>query len=347
VISWVTGRKGMRTTLLGLFVLLVAGAGKIGYERLNDLPDDAVLRYDDRDVTENELQERVDILSALYGVQRPDDADEAESFDRDAAKSMAVSLIMEEATADRDITISDRVAQTQLDKLIDDQLVGGRSAFVDFLTEAGISEQDVLDEIKRQLATSALVEEVVADVPKPTDAEIREAYVEHHDQMATPEARRLRNIVVERKVDARRVAQLARSGQNFARLAGTWSRDGSTRNKGGYLGLVTAAQLDATYAETAFAAKKGEVFGPVRTQYGWNVGLVVDIVQTRQLDFADVKQEMREELHTKARLDLWRDYLGDLLDAADVEYAEDYRPDDPTAPPSGQNAPTKPRRVPR
>jgi peptidyl-prolyl cis-trans isomerase C len=341
VISLLTGLKWLRVGLLTLFVLVVAGAGKVAYDQVSDLPDDAVFRYDDKVVTEDELQERVEILGALYGVQRPDDAEEGARFDRDAAKSMAVSMILEKAAADHDIEISDRTAQTELDKLIEDQLVGGRESFVDFLSEAGVSEQDVLDEIKRQLATSQLVEELVADVQEPTDEEVRAAYEEHRDSIVTPEARQLRNIVVESQVDARRVARLARTGQNFASLASTWSRDGSTRNKGGYLGLITAAQLDHTYAKAAFAAERGAVFGPVRSQYGWNVGLVVGIREEKQLPFEEVKAQLKDELYNKERLDVWRAELGDLLEEADVEYADDYRPEDPTAPPSDVAEPTK------
>jgi peptidyl-prolyl cis-trans isomerase C len=341
MISWLTGSKWRPVAILALFVLVVAGAGKVAYDRVSELPHDAVFRYDDTVVTEDELQERVEILGATYGVQRPDDAEGSAEFDADAAKSMAVSMILEKAAADHGIEISDRTAQTELDHLIEDQLVGGRESFVEFLSETGISEQDVLDEIKRQLATSQLVEELIADVPEPTDEEVRAAYDEHRDSIVTPEARELRNIVVKNQVDARRVAQLARTGQDFASLASTWSRDGSTRRKGGSLGLVTAAQLDPTYANAAFSAARGAVFGPVRSQYGWNVGLVVGIREEKQLLFEEVQAQVKAELHNKERLAVWRDELGDLLEGADVEYADDYRPEDPTAPPSGVVEPTE------
>jgi len=326
------GRVKAGAAVCGVAVL--AAVGVLGYRAVSDpLPDDAALRYGDTVVTEDELQERVEILGALYGVQRPEGA-EGKEFDRDAAKSMAVSLILESDIADHDIDVPERKAQDELDRLIEDQLVGGRQSFVDWLAEAGISEQDVLDEIERQLGTSMLVEQVVEDVPEVTEEEIRAAYDEHRDRMVTPEARQLLNIVVETERDAQRVVRAARSGADFADLAATWSRDGSTRRQGGDLGLVTADQLEPAYADAAFAALRGAVFGPVQTQYGWNVGKVVDVQPSQPLSFEDVRKVLAEELRNKARLDVWRDYLGDLLTDADVEYDDDYRPDDPTAPPS-------------
>jgi len=325
--------KAGAATVCGVAVL--AAIGVLGYRVVSDpLPDDAVLRYGDTVVTQDDLQDRVEILGALYGVQRPDDDAEGKQFDKDAAKSMAVSLILEKAVADHDIEVPDRKAQDELDKLIDDQLVGGRQAFVDWLAQAGISEQDVLDEIKRQLGTSMLVERVVEDVPEVTAEDVRAAYDEHRDRMVTPEARQLLNIVVKTRSDAQRVVQEARSGADFADLAATWSLDGSTRTKGGDLGLVTADQLEPAYAEAAFHALRGSVFGPVHTQYGWNVGKVAAVQPSQPLSFAKVEKVLAQELRNKARLDVWRDYLGDLLKKADVEYADDYRPDDPTAPPS-------------
>jgi peptidyl-prolyl cis-trans isomerase C len=335
VTSLLTERRSLKVGLMALVLVAVMGAAAFGYPKLSArLSDDAAFRYAGEVVTEDELEERVEILSALYGVTRPEDSKNGELFDRDAAKSMAVSRILEDAATDRDIEISDRQAQAQLDGLIDKQLLGGRAAFVDWLAEMGLKERDVLDEIKRQMATSRLVEEVVGDVEEVTSEEVRAAYDEHRDKMATPEARQLTNIVVETRTEAQQVARLAWAGEDFAGLVATWSRDGSTRDSGGDLGLVTADQLEASFAKAAFAAKNGSVFGPVQTRYGWNVGKVVKIQPSRALAFTEVEDELAAELQNRERLEKWRDQLGDLLEEADVEYADDYRPEDPTAPPS-------------
>jgi peptidyl-prolyl cis-trans isomerase C len=311
---------------------ILGGASTVAFARSGDLPEDAAFRVDDRTVSTDDLAERVDVLEALYGVKKPDD-DEG-GFDRAAAKSMAVSLILEDEARSRDITIADKAAQDQLDDLIDDQLAGGRKAFDEFLTTAGINEQDVLDEIKRQLATSRLVEEITTDVPSVGDDDVRQHFDKNIDKMVTRETRRIGNIVVATRADAGKVAKLARAGSSFTTLAKTYSRDASTADKAGDLGWLAAPQLDLDFAEAAFGAAGQAVFGPVQTQYGWNVGKVRGIRKPVPLKYDEVKEQIREELGNKARLDVWRSYLGKLLKDVDVEYADAYRPEDPDAPPA-------------
>jgi peptidyl-prolyl cis-trans isomerase C len=314
-------------------VALMAGGGWWAVDRLGQLPDDAAFRIGEKVVTQNDLDDRIHVIEALYGVQRPDGGDDADTFQRDAAKSMVVSMLLEEQAKDHDIVISDKAAQDALQKAIDDQALG-RAAFVDFLADSGVSENDVLDEIKRQMATARLVEEVTADVEDSTTAQTRAYYEDNRSQMATAEGRRLRNIVVATRSDADRVAREAQSGKPFAQLAALWSRDASTKDKGGDLGVVTAAQLEKDYAEAAFSATPGTVFGPVKTEHGWNIGQVVKVIPGRPLAFEDISKQLEVELKNKALLNSWRSWLADQLKDADVEYANDYKPANPDEAPS-------------
>jgi peptidyl-prolyl cis-trans isomerase C len=331
-----------RSVVLSLALLLVAGTAVLLVVRARQLPDDAAFRFGDQVVTRDALGDRVQVLEALYGVRRPESGKSVDEFDRDAAKSMAVSLVLAAEAADRDIVVSDKEAQTELDKLIEQQLMGGRDAFVEFLSTAGISERDVLDEIRAQLAASRLIADVTADVKAATSKEARETYDAHRSEMVTPEGRDLINVVVETRADAERVAQAARRTKRLSPLAATWSLDGSTRDNGGKLGVVTAQQLEASYSELAFAAGNGEIFGPVQTTYGWNVGQVVDVVSSKPVGFDDVREEIVKRLTAEKKLKVWRAFLARALKHADVEYADDFRPDDPTAPPEQATPSTQP-----
>lgn len=325
----------VRTRSWLVLVVLAAIAAGIGWfvvDRSDALPDDAVFKVHGKVVTEADLDDRLAVLEALYGVERPEGAEEDE-FQRDAAKSMAVSMILDRAAEEHDVVVSDPEAQAALANAIDAQATG-RAGFVDFLAQSGLSEADVLDEIRLQLETTRLVEAVTGDVDEVTPADVRAYFDANQDRMVAPEKRGLRNIVVTNRTDAERVLRSARHGESFATLAATWSRDTSTRDKGGRLGTLAAEQLESPYTQAAFAADPGSLFGPVQTQHGWNVGQVVSVVPSRHLSFADVEQRLTEDLNAKRLLDAWRDWLGDQLKQADVEYADDYRPEHPEAPPA-------------
>jgi peptidyl-prolyl cis-trans isomerase C len=315
-------------------VLLVAVITPFAMARINDLPDHAVFRLGDTVVTEDQLGNRVAVLEALYGVTRPSEGKGVARFDRDVAKSLAVSMILEQAAAERDIVIADKTAQSELDKVVDEQLPEGRDGFVEFLGTSGVSESEVLDEIKRQLATSRLVEEVAGDVPPATDAEVRAAYDKNRDSMVSPEKRHLLNIVVGSKTEAERVLRRAEAGASIRSLAVTWSRDGATRDKGGDLGTLSADQLEADFAEAAFSVPAGATFGPVQTRHGWNVGQVAEVQPATPLSFEQVREQLALQLLNGQRLTTWRAWLADRIKAAAVEYADRYRPAHPDAAPN-------------
>ncbi|GAA5108375.1 peptidyl-prolyl cis-trans isomerase [Haloechinothrix salitolerans] len=320
-------------TMIAATVTLLASLVHIGIDWATALPDDAVLQLDDTVVTEDEFEHRVDALSALYGVKRPEGGAEADRFRRDAAKAIAVSMILDRAASQRDVVIADKAAQDALGKIIEDQLNDNRSGFVQFLSTQGLAERDVLDEVKRQLATSRLFSEVTSDLGEVTDKEVRQTFEKRRDEMVVPERRHLRNIVVDTREKASDILAELDSGADFAVLAAESSMDGSTRDKGGDLGTLAADQLDKGFAKAAFGASEGSTFGPVKTKHGWNVGYVQSVKTEQQLSFEQVSDRLKTELTQQRKLEKWRSWLGDLIEAAEVEYVDEYRPADPDAPP--------------
>ncbi|MET7995873.1 peptidyl-prolyl cis-trans isomerase [Amycolatopsis sp. NPDC005232] len=334
-------RRGRITTLLVLVVLL-GGTGLAWWSaRADDLPGDAVFAYGDQIESVTQLQERIQTLTALYGVQPPDQQDAAKSdaFRRDTAKAVAVGMVLDHAARDRGIVIADKAARDVLTRFISQQIGEGpdaRSKFVQALGTTGTSEDAVLDEIKRQLAVSQLFDSVTAGSAVGDD-EVSDAFAKRKAQLDTPERRQLTNIVVKTKEDADRVLADLNAGTPFETLVAQRSLDGATRDKGGDLGQVTAAQLEDGYAKAAFATPVGGLFGPVQTTHGWNVGRVRQVLPPQPAVFDQVKDQLKQQLTLEKALATWRGWLGSQLTGANVRYADAYRPADPAAPP--QQAP--------
>ncbi|HWJ09177.1 MAG TPA: hypothetical protein VNS46_07355, partial [Nocardioides sp.] len=146
-----------RAAAAAVALALVAGVVLLVQHRLTALPDDAVLRYGDQVVTEADLKEHVDTLNALYGVSKPHEGEALDTFNRDVAKSVAVALILDRSAKDEDIVISEKSARDTLASMLDTQLgPDPQQAFQDILTEFGVSEDDILTEIRRQQAIARL-----------------------------------------------------------------------------------------------------------------------------------------------------------------------------------------------
>lgn len=332
-------RRGRRPWFLAGLVVVVAAAALVAW-RLHDsgLPDGTALEVGGTSVTVAQVDDRIDTLEALYGVKQPASGAGKSEFPRDVAKSMAVQIMLEDEAADRDIAVGDKEVSDALQMLIDQRYPdGGRRAFLAALGDMGATEDQVREEIRQQLLVSRLFDDVVSDVSV-TDDEVRSAFEERKDELGTPVRRVIRNIVVADRASADRVLRLLRSGQSFAGVASTYSLDGATRDRGGLLGPVGVDDLENAYAKAAFTADPGDLFGPVRTSHGWNVGLVERVVPSQPATFGAVEDALRKTLVAEQSLDAWRAWLKGVLEDHDVTYADAYRPADPDAVPDVDEA---------
>ncbi|PXY20630.1 parvulin peptidyl-prolyl isomerase [Prauserella flavalba] len=328
--------------LLAVVLVLLLGGGTAGYFwwKSGELPDGVAFRVGDKMVTVDDVNKEMDTLRALYGVQRPTDANALDRYWRDGAKAQAVSIVLDDAARAQNITIADKTARDVLSRYIAQQIGEGPSArdeFVRALGNAGTSEQAVLTEIKRQLALNQLFDQVTAGQTV-TDEEVRQAFDQRRAQLGTPERRHLRNIVVRTKEEADQVLADIRGGSTFEDVAARTSLD-STRTAGGDLGELSSDQLDESYRGPAFSARPGTVFGPVQNEHGWNVGKVEQVLPPIPAEFEQVKGRLKDTLLLEKSLRVWRDWLAEQIKRADVQYADRYLPADPDAPPGDDSIP--------
>ena len=320
---------------LALVVPLVLLGLALGAARwVTALPSDAVFRADGVVMAKAEFDQRVKMLGALYGITARQGAEQQEQFRRDAAKMIAVATVIDHRAQDRKIEASDQDAHAVLDKMIAELNPPGTGNFIQLLADTGASQNDVLDEIKRQLRSSRLVQQIVeAPVRQLTEADFRTYYQQHAGDLATPQQRQLRNIVVHTRAEADQVAQRARSGADFAALVQENTLDRATRDSQGDLGLVALSQLEPGYGQAAFAAPIGATFGPVQTSSGWNVGRVDEIHPAVPRTYEQVRGEVTRTVRASRTADTWNAWLTTQIDAADVRYADGCQPADPASPP--------------
>lgn len=330
-----------RQRWLGVLVLLIV-VGAVTtltvapWSKSNDLPKDAAFSYRGSVVTVADLQARVHVLGALYGVAEPTGKAAQAKFWRAAAQADAMSLILEHAAATDGIVITQKEANSVLQQMITTQLTGSnaQAAFDAILKKFGVTQADVLLEVKRQQQIGQLFQRVTRSASATPSAADLDAYFQAHaSDFGVPQRRHILNIVVASQSEADAIVQAAKKTA-FGTLANRYSLDGSTRLKGGDLGTVAASTLDSVYAKAAFAATPGTVFGPVHTTYGWNVGKVVAVVPARPAVFASVRSQVLSALQSSRALAAWRAWLTKQVASAGVRYAAAYRPADPTSLPA-------------
>jgi len=297
------------------------------------LPAGSAFKVDGQVITVDALNRRIAVLSALYSIQKPTDPAKLATFKQDAAKSMAVSIILADEANREGITITPAQAQASLQKVIASGQLGTQAKYDAFIKANGLSNADVLAEVTRVMESSALYTKVTASVPQVTDAQAQADYNAHKADMVSPAERTIRNIVVKTQAEANTVLSELQSGSSFSALAGKVSIDASTRTKGGMVGTVAQSDLDAAYGTAAFNASTGAFFGPVQTNYGWNVGQVTAVLAPQPVTYAQAKTTLIRALTDKAQLTVWTAWLVNRIKAAGVVYDPTYRPADPNAAP--------------
>ncbi len=105
------------------------------------------------------------------------------------------------------------------------------------------------------------------------------------------------------KDKALEILKRAQHGENFSELAKKYSQDTSNASTGGDLGYFKKDQMVKPFEELAFSLKKGEIGGPVRTQFGWHVIKVEDIKEEK----VKTLNEVREQIENTLKGDIARD----------------------------------------
>lgn len=173
------------------------------------------------------------------------------------------------------IRVSNSDINDAYQKIVDES--GGAANVQKVLKELyGMSERQFKELIKQQVTKEKIQNELIAQV-------------------------KVRHILIKDEARANEVANKAKSGENWDELAKTYSEDVKTRDSGGDLGwiargnLVIDGKLVPEFEDAAFSAKIGEIFGPVKTQVGFQIGKVDDKKGKIQESYANWLAGLKKE----------------------------------------------------
>lgn len=135
------------------------------------------------------------------------------------------------------------------------------------MTEAGMDEKSVRENLKKSLAIKKLVDKVTGKVEQPNDKEIEDFYKGNPEVFVKKRGVRLAAIVIdptnagqgdtttndaEAGVKVKEVlGKLQMPGSDFAALAREYSEDMASKGRGGDLGNITEDQLKQNYPQLA------------------------------------------------------------------------------------------------
>lgn len=142
---------------------------------------------------------------------------------------------------------------------------------------------------------------------KPNEEEIKTYYEQNKKRFGVPEQRSASHILIsfgKDKAAAKKQAEeiLARvkaDPSTFAAEAKSHSADVGSAADGGKLGFFGKGAMVPEFEKAVFSAKKGDILGPVETQYGWHIIKVDDIKPETIRPFDEVRPEIESEYVTQ------------------------------------------------
>jgi foldase protein PrsA len=189
--------------------------------------------------------------------------------------------------------------------------------YQDFLKSSGQTEQDLLFRVRLDLLSTKVRENIVAGKDKISDKEITDYYNKNKERFGTPETRDLNVVLTEKKGDADKALAALKGGQSFKAVSKKYSIDEASKAQGGKLPAVAKGQQEKALDDAVFKAKKGELTGPVKTQFGYYVFEVAKVTKATQQTLDQSKDAIRAQLKSTKQQQ--------ALDAFLKEFEKKYR----------------------
>jgi foldase protein PrsA len=213
---------------------------------------------------------------------------------RDQVMSFLVSAQwIEQEAATRNIKLTDAQVQKDFDKT-KKQSFPKEADYQKFLKTSGMTQDDILFRVKLDSLSNKLREAVVKGKDKATPAQITAYYNKNKTRFATPETRDVRIVLTKTEAKASEAKQALAKGDSWKAVANKYSNDQASKAKGGLLPGIAKGQQEKALDDAIFGAKKGQVGGPVKTQFGWYVFEVDKVTpasqQTQQQAETTIKQ---------------------------------------------------------
>ena len=223
---------------------------------------------------------------------------------KQAKTQTLTSLVTENILMQKATELNLKPSDDEINSKIDETMNGYKTQypeagqFEDALKQAGVTEGELKDQIKKGIILSAVQQDMVKDVTV-TDDEIQANYDQNKDtQYSVSAGATVAHILVADEETAKGLKAKLDAGADFATLAKANSTDPGSKDKGGTLGFVpyNSTQLVPEFVAGFKDLKEGEVSQPVKSQFGYHIIKATGLKGAEVSPLDKVKDQIQQTL---------------------------------------------------
>ena len=171
------------------------------------------------------------------------------------------------------------------------------------------------------------IEDLKADI-EVTDADLQDYYDQNKSQWVAPSLRDASHILLaldsdasdneveEKRAEAQSLIDKINGGESFEDLAQEFSDDPGSAGNGGSLGEFGEGVMVPEFEEVAFSLEVGDMSEPVRSDFGFHIIRLDNIIAERGKSFDEVKDEVEDLFRSEAAENSYYEISEQLQNAA-------------------------------
>jgi foldase protein PrsA len=336
----------------GLGAAVVAGCG-------NDVPPNAVAKVGDSVITQDEFDKWMRTaaegqpeggpvpdppdfnrcvaqkkkMPVAKGQERPSDSQLKKQCEEqfDQLKTQVMQFLIQaewvqQEAEEQGVEVSEKEVRRSFEQQ-KEQAFPNDKAYREFLKSSGMSEEDILLRVRLEQLQQKLTQKVTKDAQNVSSQDVENYYDKNKERFAQPERRDLLVVLTKTEAKAEEAKRALSDGDSWKSVVKEYSIDEASKAQGGRLPAVSEGQQEKALDDAVFSARKGQIEGPVKTQFGWYVFEVRKVTPASQQTLDESKETIRNLLRSQGQQKALDEFIKEFRESYkdETNCADDYR----------------------
>lgn len=311
-------RKSSNEGLKALVFVLAVGLFSAGcFSQKSVVLNKTALKVNGTEISTKEFSERLAARLRNLDALHAKDENNLNRAKEETVQAVILEVIARDYAKKNGITVS----KTELDEKVTEirSRYPDELAFRRAMAEENMSVEKWREELKFTLLQKKIFQKITETLPAPSEAEMKEFYENNKLLFVQPARIRLRQIVLEKEDDAKRIMDELAAGADLSSLAKKFSIAPEGAN-GGDTGWLEKGILEVF--DQAFKMNVGQRSKIVKSPYGYHIYEVLKKESDGRLSFQEAKAKIRAQLLERLEQKAFSAWLEEQVRKASVHKNE-------------------------